>query len=535
MNLRHVFFNGNLFTADPRLPMAQALVTDGDRILFVGSNAEVLNGKQAGDVLVDLAGRSLLPGLNDSHLHFIGLGMALQAVNLIGSNSIEEIKEKVREHVLTARDGDWITGRGWDQNRFIEGRYPNRHDLDEVAPHHPVVLYRTCGHLLVANTKAMQMAGLTSQTNDVDGGGIDREVDGFPTGVLRERAMGLVRHAIPDVDAHARRRAVDLAAAHAVTTGITSVQANDGGGDWRSVWEAYEQALKQDRLPVRVNLQFSLSADRLLTDRHALFEANQTVTGDRLRFSVVKIMADGSLGARTAAFAKPYSDDPDNSGMAYHSQEAMDYLVNTVHSLGYQVAIHAIGDRTADQAITAIERAQGTRNDRRHRLVHCQVLDPQLIGRMARAGIVAEIQPKFVTTDLHWAGSRIGSSRLRFAYAWKTLLDFGVACSGGSDCPVEPIDPLLGIYAAVNRTDLDGQPEQGWLPDEKLSVSEAIELFTVGAAYAEHQEQTKGRLQRGHKADLVVLSGDIMATDSTAIKDLKVDLTMTGGMIVHQR
>ncbi len=532
--MRHIFFNGSLYTADPRLPRAQALVTDGDRILFVGSSSDALNGRQPGDMLIDLGGRSLLPGFNDSHLHFLGLGMALQAVNCAGLNSIAELKQKVHERVAEARDGEWITGRGWDQNRYTEGRYPSRHDLDEVAPNHPVVLNRACGHLLVANTRALQLAGMNAATADVDGGKIDREADGFPTGVLRERAMGLLHHAIPEADAHARRRAVDLASVHAVTKGITSVQANDAGNDWRQVWEAYAEALQHDQLPVRVNLQFSIGADQLLKDQQALFDANQSVLNDLLRFGVVKIMADGSLGGRTAAFSEEYSDDPGNYGLTYHTQETMDYLVKTAHSLGYQVAIHAIGDRTADQAITAIERAQGTWPGRRHRLVHCQVLTPQLIERMARAGMVAEIQPKFITTDLHWAGSRIGPKRLRYAYAWRTLLDFGVACSGGSDCPVEPIDPLLGIFAAVNRTDLDDQPKNGWLPDQKLSVARSIELFTTGSAYAEHKEQIKGRLQRGYKADLVLLSGDILSVDPAEIKNMSVNLTMVDGRIVYQ-
>ncbi|KAF0194254.1 MAG: hypothetical protein FD169_1914 [Bacillota bacterium] len=528
--MRTIFTNCKILTMNVAQPEATALVLEGSKILFVGNDAEAVSFKQSDSSIIDGQGASLVPGFNDSHMHLLGLGVSMNAVDCRGLTGIAALKERVKEKVQSVAPGAVITGRGWDQNKWTDGRYATCQDLDEVAPEHPVILTRACGHVLVANSLALQQAGVDANTMDIEGGSLDRDEQGQPTGVFRERAMGLVRHIIPASDAKAIREALQVASQHAVSRGLTSVQTNDGGGaGWEDVVSAYHEL----KLPLRANVQFSMSAEQLAEFAERMHAANQVIP-EHVGVKTIKVMADGSLGARTAALSEPYSDAPNEKGLSYYEQADLNKLIVEAHQAGFQVAIHAIGDYTAEQAITAIEYAQGCDTSRRHRMVHCQVLRRDLVERMAKANIIAEIQPVFLITDLHWTESRVGKERLKFSYAWKSLLEYGVNCSGGSDCPVEVLDPLLGIGAAVTRADVTNWPEDGWLPQQKLSVREAVALFTVGSAYAEHMETTKGLLKPGYLADMVLLSGDIEAVDPFAIKDLQIKLTMVNGMVVYK-
>lgn len=528
--MRTIFTNCKILTMNIAQPEATALAVEGNKILFVGNDVDALSFQQPDSSIIDGQGTSLLPGLNDSHMHLLGLGLSMNAVDCRGLTNIAALMGRVQEKVQSTPVGTVITGRGWDQNKWSDGRYATKEDLDEVAPHHPVILTRACGHVLVANSLALQLAGVDANTIDMEGGSLDRDEQGHPTGVFRERAMGLVRQIIPASDAKAIREALQVASQHAISRGLTSVQTNDGGGGgWEDVVAAYHEL----ELPLRANIQFTMSVEHLGEFTESMHAANM-VNPERVGVKTIKIMADGSLGARTAALSTPYSDDLNEKGLSYYEQADLNKLVAEAHRAGFQVAIHAIGDYTAEQAITAIEQAQGCDTTRRHRMVHCQILRRDLVERMAKANIIAEIQPVFLITDLHWTESRVGKERLPFSYAWKTLLEFGVNCSGGSDCPVEVLDPLLGIGAAVTRADVANWPNEGWLPQQKLSVREAVALFTVGSAYAEHMETTKGILKPGYLADLVLLSGDIEAVSPFAIKDLHVKLTMVDGKVVYK-
>lgn len=528
--MRTIFTNCKILTMNVAQPEATALVVEENKILFVGNDADALSFKQSDSNIIDGQGTSLLPGFNDSHMHLLGLGVSMNAVDCRGLTDIAALMERVKEKVQSSALGVVITGRGWDQNKWTDGRYATRDDLDKVAPEHPVILTRACGHVLVANSLALQLAGVDANTMDMEGGSLDRDEQGQPTGVFRERAMGLFRQIIPASDQKAIREALQVASQHAVSRGLTSVQTHDGNGPgWQQVIAAYHEL----KLPIRTNVQFGLNVEELAEFADKMHVANH-VSPEHVGVKTIKVMADGSLGARTAALSMPYSDDPNEKGLSYYEQADLNSLIEKAHQAGFQVAIHAIGDYTAEQAITAIEHAQGSETSRRHRIVHCQILRRDLVARMAKANIVAEIQPVFLITDLHWTESRVGQERLEFSYAWKSLLEYGVNCSGGSDCPVEVLDPLLGICAAITRADVNNWPAEGWLPKQKLSVREAVALFTVGSAYAEHMEATKGILKPGYLADMVLLSGDIEAVDPFAIKDLQVKFTMVDGKVVYK-
>jgi len=529
--MRTIFHNCRVLTMNPSMPEATAVVAEGAKIIYVGNDRLALSFAGNDSRLIDGGGGSLLPGFNDSHLHLLGLGLSMNNIDCRDVLDMPALQEKVAARVRSAPLGEAILGRGWDQNKWPAATYPSRYDLDQVSPHHPVILFRACGHVLVCNSRALQMANIDDSIQDVEGGSFDRTPDEKLTGVLREKAMNFILSALPKSSPQVLRDALVKAAEHAVANGITTVQTHDGGGnDWEEVVQAYRDL----DLPLRVNVLFNLDKDEILAYGQDMRAASSR-DEQKLGVKTIKIMADGSLGARTAALREPYHDDPTNTGLYYYTQEAFDDLVRAAHQAGFQVAIHAIGDYTADQAITAIERAQGSDTARRHRLIHCQILRRDLVARMAQANIVAEIQPIFVTTDLHWTEHRIGPERLPYAYAWKSLLEFGVQCAGGSDCPVEGISPLAGIAAAVTRSDSNGFPREGWLPEQKLSIREAIALFSIGSAYAEHMEWCKGQIRPHYLADLVLLGEDIEAVKPLDIRGVKVKLTMIAGSIAYEQ
>jgi predicted amidohydrolase YtcJ len=513
---------------DEQFSNPEAVAIDGDRVVSVGSLAQVSDSLVGAEV-IDLKGGSLIPGLNDSHCHLLNMGMALQMVDC-HTESLTEMLVRVRARAEESASGDFVLGRGWDQNLWREGRYPTCYDLDEAGHGQPVVLTRVCGHALVASSRALELAHIDRYTSDPDGGHIDRDEQGYPTGVIRERAMDLIWSAVPDADAAAYRRALDLAARHAASCGITSVQTNDAYGDFRPVASLYAEYLASaEAVALRVRLLSTLDADTIDRDAEAIREFQKTVDETWLNLGTLKAMSDGSLGARTAALVEPYSDDPGNNGIAYYSQAELDRVVAAGHNRGFQVAIHAIGDRAARMVTEAISKAQKGDTSLRHRLIHGQVLSRDIINTIKALGMTMDIQPKFITTDWAWAHERVGEGRLAYAYAWRTLVEAGIICAGGSDSPVEPIAPLLGIYAAVTRQDMDGRPAGGWMAEQRLRRSDALSLFTTNAAYVEFMEDQKGSITPGKLADLAVLDEDLMSVPPEEIKDLTVKLTLCGG------
>ena len=521
---------------DPAQPRATALLALGGRLIACGGDDEIraayaqaraLRGVRATES-IDLRGRAVLPGLIDSHLHLLGYGFSLQAVDVSGTKSLGELRSRVATRAATVTPGQWITGAGWQQDGFSERRMPSRHDLDAAAPDNPVALHRVCHHAIVANSRALELAGVTADTPDPPGGAIDRDpATGEPTGILREQAMELVTRQIPEPSHEQALAALRLACRQAAAAGLTSVHTNDGNGSALPVYLAL-----RDSGELTVRAYFDTTMDP--SDDSAL-RWPAGIGDEWVRLGAVKMFSDGSLGAHTALLREPYADKPGTAGLAMYPQAVLDDMVLRAHSAGRQVAIHAIGDQAVDMSLAAVASAlrDQPRANHRHRLIHAQLLAADLIERLREMQMVVDIQPAFVSSELSWAPDRLGPSRQEYAYCWRTLLEQGVRCAGGSDCPVEPLAPLRGLYAAVTRSDDDRQPPQGWLPGQRLDPLQAIRLFTVDAAYAAFEEDLKGSLEPGKLADFVVLSE---APDKVAphkIKDIAVEMTVVGGKVVH--
>jgi len=525
-----VFVNGRFYTLDAESSITEAVAVQDGRVFATGTTADIRRLAACDREIVDVGGRAVIPGLTDSHLHMLSFGQSLRRVNLSQVKSIAEMKRIVAERVKTAPRGGWVFGRGWDQDRLAEFRYPTRHDLDEVSPENPVVLTRSCGHIVVANSKALQIAGLDETTPDPAGGVIDRDERGRPTGILRE-ASGLLFRSVPEPGFDELLSCLRDAMRAATAAGLTSVHANDGANnDSTLIQELYSRLHGEgERLRVYWDIPQQFADDVFRTGL-------RSGSGNEFfKHGSLKLFIDGSLGGKTAALDGSYADDPGNEGVLRMSEHELTEIVERAHRAGMQVAIHAIGDKGIRYSLDAIEKAQAAcpRRDPRHRIVHCQIMTAEQYPRFQRLGVVADIQPKFVTTDMLWAERRVGPEKARTSYCWKTFLDAGVHIAGGSDCPVEPVHPMKGIYAAVTRKDMEGMPAGGWMPEQKLTVAQAIRLFAQGGPYASFEENLKGSLECGKMADMVVLSEDPFKVRPEAIKDIKPLLTIIGGEIAY--
>jgi predicted amidohydrolase YtcJ len=527
-----LYQNGSFYVLPNETRKREALAAYEGRIIYVGDKDAAKESFPVGvkPKVVDLEGKTVLPGFIDSHMHLMSLGLGLRNLSLSDVRSISELKDAVKAQAEKIREGEWILGRGWDQDFLRERRYPNRKDLDEASGGKPVYLTRSCGHLAVLSSKALEICGITRDTPDLDGGAIDRDQYGDPTGVLRETAMELAAH-VPEPGMDTLLDTTKDAMNYLLARGTTSVHTNDGYGGYSGVAGTYRQA-HEAGIPLRIYWDLPVGdLDEVV--------ATPLRTGDGddyFRIGAVKMFADGSLGGRTAALEEPYNDDPSTSGILVTSEATLKEWVYRSHCLGMQVAVHAIGDRAARIALEAINDAQ-TRLPRaslRHRIVHAQISSPHLISEMKRVGVVADVQPKFVTTDVRWADERVGH-RMRCSYAWRTMLRAGVPLAGGSDSPVEPPDALWGIYAAVTRKDMQGNPKSGFYPNERVPVSDAVHMFTLGGAYGAFEENDKGTLEPGKLADFVVLSEDPFLVRSDSLKDIQVLMTVVGGEVAYQK
>ncbi len=514
-----VLKNANVLTMNPSEPYAEAIAVKDEKIVAVGTNKQIQPwiGKQT--KVMNLEGKMVVPGFIDTHVHMIGFERFLTRVNLRGVNSIGETQQLLRKQVKKTKEGNWIFGRGWDQERFREKRYPTRWDLDEVTPNNPVIFTRVCGHICVVNSKALELAGITRDTVAPSGGQIDKDPKTRePTGILRENATDLVWNVVPEQGEEELTEMCALACLRAVEAGLTSVH---WLGHSPSEIRILQGLRAKGELPLRVYLVIPVEFLDSLVDAGLV-----TGFGDHIaKIGSIKILADGSLGARTAALNQPYADDQSTKGMMLYSQRSLNKLVLKAHRAGFQLAIHAVGDRTTDVVLKAYEKAlkESPAEDRRHRIEHASVLSKNLIQRMKKLGIIASVQPHFIVSDF-WVEKRLGRARARWTYPFKTLIRQGVLVTGGSDCPVEPISPLLGICAAVSREKF---------PQEKITVEEALRIYTVNAAYASFEEKIKGSIEAGKLADLVVLSDDLRKIEPNKIRDVKVEMTIVGGRIVY--
>jgi len=540
-----IIHNARIYTVDPGNAIAEAIAITGDRIAAVGSNAEILARRGDATRVIDAQQAAIVPGLHDAHGHFIGLGESLQIVDLRGTSSYDEVIARVQQRVAVAAAGEWILGRGWDQNDWPETLstgtperrafgWPTHDALSAVSPQNPVYLTRVDGHAGLANRRALEAAGITRATADPAGGRLLRSDAGDPTGVLIDRAEDLVTSRIPSTTATQIEAQALLADKTSRRLGLTMV--HDAGTTGATV-DVYKRLIDSGRLKTRLYVMLSGSLRELTP---ALDAGPLTEYGNgHLAVRAIKIQADGALGSRGAALLEPYEDEPKTRGLLITPPEEVYAITLAASRARFQTAIHAIGDRANRQVMDLFEQIQrevpGSR-ELRMRNEHAQILDSAEIPRFARLGVIASMQPAHATSDMPWVPARIGESRMtEGAYVWRKLRTAGARIAAGSDFPVEDPNPMLGFYAAITRQDASGHPSRGWMPAERLTREEALRAFTIDAAYAAHAETLLGSLEPGKLADLVMLSQDIMRVDPQAIPNTTIRMTIIGGETVYSR
>lgn len=515
--------NANIYTVNPAQPRARAIAVAGGRILAVGD--DVASHLGAGTVRIDAAGRTIVPGFIDCHGHVRGLGDSLETLDLRAARSAGDVVAQVGKAAGERPPGEWIRGRSWDQTRWPGGAFPNADQLSAVSPDHPVYLTRVDGHAAWVNRKALEIADVNAGTPDPQGGRIHRHADGRPTGVLIDRAQGLVSRKIPPAGADRTREAIARAARECARLGLTTVHdAGVGAGELA----AYRQLIAQKRLPVRVYA--------MIGGEGALWQdylQRGPEIGDRLTVRSIKLVADGALGSRGAALSAPYADEPGNSGLLILDRSVVERVARAAVERGFQVNAHAIGDRANGVVLDAFAAALGGPNDRRFRVEHAQVVAPEDFARFAKYSIIASMQATHATSDMRWAEARVGPRRALGAYAWQRFLAAGVRLANGSDFPVEDPNPLWGFYSSVTRQDHQASPRGGWQPDQRLSRQQALASWTAAGAHAAFEENTKGTLEPGKLADFVLLSRDIMTVPPEEILQTRVVMTVLGGEVVH--
>jgi hypothetical protein len=497
-----IYFNAKIFTFDG---IKSWMRVENGKIIELGTG----EGDQREDC-IDMDQQTILPGLMDAHLHVFNVGWQTKTLNLNGIRSISEIQKKLKDFASSKED--WIVGRGWDQDLFEDKRFITKEDIDKTIPDQPVRLSRVCGHIVVVNSCALEILGITQDTEDPDGGEIERDKDGYPTGVLKEKAVDLVSPLII-VERNKRKEMIAIGLKKCLDFGLTAVQTND-----EEAWTIYKELQDEEKVPIRV----------YLTPYHNEIGGKET-PNPRTREGLlycdrVKLLVDGSLGAHTAALREPYADT-DETGITIYTQTKLNKLVAEAKNAGYRVEIHAIGDLAAEMAINAFE----VNNDNdRPILTHAQILGEDLIKKMKNLNIIANIQPTFIITDGKWADTLLGidSERRKYSYAWKTMMDAGIHVSGGSDAPVESSNPLLGMYSAIFREVNNGTI---WREEERLTFEEALFIYTKGAAYTAKEEGRLGDLEPGFEADFIVLKEDVISQPEL-LKDAKVQQVFISGI-----
>jgi len=525
-----VILNANVWTGDDAQPKAQAVAVLGARIVAIGSSAEVSLWRGADTKILDANGKLLLPGFNDAHVHFISGGEQLDSVQLKDVTRTDEFIRRIAEQAKRIPKGEWILGGDWDETKWNPPNLPTKEMIDPVTPDNPVLLSRYDGHSVLANSLALRLAGITAQTPDPPGGTIVRDAQGNPTGDLKDAALDEAYKVVPPPSHDQLTRAAKRALEHAASLGVTSVQTMNP--EYADV-AVFSELLEQGELTTRIY------AAPLITqvEDQAKIGIRHAFGGPYLRIGAVKAFADGSLGSRTAYFFDPFSDEPDNHGLLSSEMQPLSLMRDRMmkaDAAGLQICTHAIGDQAIslvlDLYTDVVKAHRGA--ERRFRIEHAQHMAEKDFARFAQLDVIASVQPYQAIDDGRWAEARIGHDRASRTYAFRTFLNHGVHLAFGTDWEVAPLNPLLGVYAAVTRATLDGKNPQGWFPEQKLTVEEAVHAYTMGSAYAEFQEKEKGSISVGKLADMVLLSDDIFSIDPVKIREVKVLKTIVGGKVI---
>ena len=555
-----IFFDGKILTgtrlragdSDPVAGSVSAIAVRAGTVVAVGGDKEMLALKDEHTAVIDLKGAFAMPGFNDAHTHIASAGQQRLTLDLDNVPSLAAMLAKVKAYAATLAPGEWIEGGGWDHTKWAEAKLPTRQELDAVSAGHPAFLGRTDGHIAIANSAALAAAGITDSTMSPQGGEIDRDADGHATGIVREGpALALVEQQIPPPSHAMRRKALEIAMRDALAHGVTSVQDYSDWDDWMVMGEMEYEG----KLPLRIAEWIDFNLERgVLDERRASHRADDPM----LHLTMLKGFMDGSLGSRTAAMHAAYADDPNNDGIARYDQQKLNQMAAARAADGFQLGFHAIGDLANDMALNALAAAEQVGRpadvppapndpdasivttappvvrprDFRFRIEHAQVVSAGAFERFAELGVIASMQPSHLLTDMAWAEARLGPERSKRAYAWKSFLDHGVTLAFGTDYPVESISPFRGLYAAVTRANVEGT--QTFEPQEKLTMDEAIYAYTQASAFAEFREKTKGRLEPGFLADMVVLDRDITKAAPQEVLHTVVLRTVVGGKTMYQ-
>lgn len=537
--LDKLFINGEIYSMKKEGEKFQSLGVKDGKITFLGTDDEAKN--ISSKELIDLKGKMMIPGMADAHLHLYAYCQNLTFVDLSKVHNINEMINLMKEKVKNVKKGDWVKGVNFDQSKWKENRFPTLEEMNSISKDNPVIIKRCCLHAVVANSKALEMAGIGKNYQAGTGGIVELDKDGMPNGILREQSTKVFDDILPDPlkDIEVQKRIMQDVLNDMSSKGITTIHTYAA-----KIWQynedinIYKNFEKEGKLPLRV----TVCIDELF-EPEILTKEKLNNPYRKVQLGAYKIFSDGSMGSRSAALKKPYSDDPENSGFMLFTQEELNNKILTGYEHGLQPAIHAIGDRALDMTLSAIEytlkitKEKGMTDEEQKnrlpfRIIHVQMIDDDLLERMKKLPLVLDIQPIFLCTDLHWIEDRIGKERLKGSFALKTMEKAGLIQTGGSDCPVETYEPLKGIYAAVTRQDMEGYPIEGFLPVERLSVYEALCMYTKNVPYATGQESVLGTLEIGKFADLTVLEKNLFKIDEKEIKDVKVEQTYVAGNCV---
>ena len=537
--LDKLFINGEIYSMKKEGEKFESLGVKDGKITFLGTDEE---GKNiSSKELIDLKGKMMIPGMADAHLHLYAYCQNLTFVDLSKVHNINEMINLMKEKVKNVKKGDWVKGVNFDQSKWKENRFPTLEEMDSISKDNPVIIKRCCLHAVVANSKALKMAGIGKNYQAGSGGIVELDKDSMPNGILREQSTKVFDDILPDPlkDVEVQKRIMQDVLNDMSSKGITTIHTYAA-----KIWQynedinIYKNFEKEGKLPLRV----TVCIDELF-EPEILTKEKLNNPYRKVQLGAYKIFSDGSMGSRSAALKKPYSDDPENNGFMLFTQEELNNKILTGYEHGLQPAIHAIGDRALDMTLSAIEYTLKTTKEKGmtdeeqkkrlpFRIIHVQMIDDDLLERMKKLPLVLDIQPIFLCTDLHWIEDRIGKERLKGSFALKTMEKAGLIQTGGSDCPVETYEPLKGIYAAVTRQDMEGYPTEGFLPEERLSVYEALCMYTKNVPYATGQESVLGTLEIGKFADLTVLEKNLFKIDKKEIKDIKVEQTYVAGNCV---